>query len=231
MRVLVWGINYHPEQVGIAPKSTALCEHLTREGHEVDMLSTFPYYPRWSKDAQDWHTVYRSDEINGVRVHRCWQFVPRRPSGLRRIVHEASFVAVSMPRALLLKRPDVMVVISPPLLLGAAAWLVSRLKGAPHVLHIQDLQPDGAVALGMVKTQWFVDWLRRLERLSYRKAARVSVISEGMLRRLKQRGVERLLYFPNGIAPVAEEIEREVSVRNRESGARSSCCSTRGISG
>ena len=200
MRVLVWGVNYHPEQVGIAPYNTALCEHLKREGHDVEMVSTFAYYPMWRKAAEDRRQVYRGDTINGVPVHRCWHYVPRAPSGLRRIVHEATFVAVSTPRALLLKRADVIVVVSPPLLLGAAAWLVGRLKGTPHVLHIQDLQPDAAVELGMMDSKWFIGLMRRLERFSYRKAARVSVISEGMLHSLEARGVERLAYFPNWVA-------------------------------
>ena len=200
MRVLVWGVNYHPEQVGIAPYNTALCEHLTREGHEVEMVSTFPYYPMWKKSPEDRRKLFQSCRINGVRVHRCWHFVPGRPSGLRRIVHEASFVLTSTLRALLLKRADVMVVVSPPLLLGAAAWLVGRLKRTPHILHIQDLQPDAAVGLGMLDWKWFIALLRLLEHFNYRAAARVSVISEGMLRALKRRGVERLVYFPNWIA-------------------------------
>lgn len=208
MRVLVWGINYYPERVGIAPYNKALCEHLAREGHEVEMVTTFAYYPMWRKDAADRGRIFRSETIGGVRVRRCWHFVPRAPSGLGRIVHEGSFVGTSTARALLLKRADVIVVVSPPLLLGAAAWLVGRIKRTPHVLHIQDLQPDAAVGLGMVDRPWFIALLRRLERFNYRKAARVSVISEGMLLTLKERGVERLEYFPNWVVSNGGEAER-----------------------
>jgi colanic acid biosynthesis glycosyl transferase WcaI len=210
MRVLVWGVNYYPEQVGIAPYNTALCEYLSREGHEVEMLSTFAYYPMWKKAAADRRRFFRSDHIHGVRVHRCWHYVPARPSGPGRMMHEASFVITSLLRALTLKRADVMVVISPPLLLGAAAWLVGRLKGMPHVLHIQDLQPDAAVDLGMLQHPPFIEFLRRLERFNYRAAARVSVISEGLLDTLRARGVERLAYFPNWIAPSHTEARRGV---------------------
>ena len=150
MRVLVWGVNYHPEQVGIAPYNTALCEYLKRRGHDVEMVSSFPYYPMWKKAPEDRGRLFRSDLVAACAVHRCWHFVPRKPSWLGRVVHEASFVAASTVRMLMLKRADVMVVISPPLLLGAAAWLVGQIKRAPHVLHIQDLQPDAAVGLGML---------------------------------------------------------------------------------
>ena len=172
------------------------------------MISAFAYYPMWKKAAADRRLPYRTDTIQGVRVHRCWHFVPRTPSGLHRIVHEASFVVTSTLRALLLERADVMVVVSPPLLLGAAAWLVGCVKGAPHVLHIQDLQPDAAEGLGMLDRKWLLGLLRKLERFNYRAAARVSVICEGMMRTLKDRGVSRLVYFPNWIPARRPEPER-----------------------
>jgi len=92
--------------------------------------------------------------VNGVPVHRCWHFVPARVSAFKRIVHEGSFVFTSTLRALFLERPDVFVVVSPPLLLGVAAWFVGKLKRAPFVFHVQDMQPDAAVGLGMLKQSW-----------------------------------------------------------------------------
>jgi colanic acid biosynthesis glycosyl transferase WcaI len=208
MRILIWGVNYYPEEIGIAPFNTGLGEYLTKAGHEVEMLTTFPYYPMWEKHAGDTGRLTRTDTVNGVLVHRCWHFVPRRPSGLKRILHEASFVITSTARALTLRRADVMVVVLPPLLLGAGAWLVGWLKRMRHVLHIQDLQPDAAVGLGMLERGWFVEVLRKIERFSYAKAARVSVISEGMMGALRGRGIERLVYFPNWIRSRGKPIER-----------------------
>jgi colanic acid biosynthesis glycosyl transferase WcaI len=151
MRVIVWGINYAPEITGIAPHNVALCEFLQREGHDVEMVTTFAYYPAWRKTAQDRGLIYRTDRINGVRVHRCWHFVPGRVSAWKRILHEATFAFTSTIRVLSLKRSDVYFIASPPLVLGAAAWLVTRLKRAPFIFHVQDLQPDAAVGLGMLR--------------------------------------------------------------------------------
>ena len=53
MRVIVWGINYAPEITGIAPHSVALCEFLKSRGDDVEMLTTFPYYPAWKKRRED----------------------------------------------------------------------------------------------------------------------------------------------------------------------------------
>jgi putative colanic acid biosynthesis glycosyltransferase WcaI len=201
MRVIVWGINYAPEFTGIAPHSVALCEFLHARGADVSMVTAFAYYPSWQKRPEDGGRLYRTDVIDGVPVHRCWQFVPARVSALKRILHEGSFVFTSTLRALFLPRPDVYIVVSPPLLLGVAAWLVGKLKRAPFVFHVQDMQPDAAVGLGMLKPSWFTRALYGLEAFAYRHAARVSGITRGMFRAFQSKGVpeSKLIYFPNAI--------------------------------
>jgi colanic acid biosynthesis glycosyl transferase WcaI len=202
MRAIVWGINYAPEFTGIAPHSVALCEFLHARGDDVSMVTSFPYYPSWEKRAEDRGHLYRIDQINGVPVHRCWHFVPKRVSALKRIFHEASFVFTSTCRALSLPPADVYVLISPPLLLGVAGWVVGEIKDAPFVFHVQDMQPDAAVGLGMLKAGWFTKALYRLESFAYRHAARVSGITQGMLKSFRGKGVSesKLVYFPNAIA-------------------------------
>jgi colanic acid biosynthesis glycosyl transferase WcaI len=201
MRVIVWGINYAPEFTGIAPHNVALCEFLVQQGHDAEMVTSFSYYPTWQKRPEDRGRIYRTDVLNGVPVHRCWHFVPTRVSVLKRILHEGSFVFTSTLRSLCLPRPDVYVVVSPPLLLGVAAWFVGKLKRAPFVFHVQDMQPDGAVGLGMLKATWFTRALYGLEAFAYRSAARVSGITRGMLAAFKSKGVpgSELIYSPNTI--------------------------------
>ncbi|MFN2508045.1 MAG: WcaI family glycosyltransferase [Chthoniobacterales bacterium] len=202
MRVLIWGINYAPEFTGIAPHNVALCEFLRARGHHVEMVTAFSYYPTWRKLPQDGGRLYRKDEINGVPVHRCWHFVPPQVSALKRILHEATFVFTSTLRTLSLPWSDVYVIVSPPLLLGTAGWLVGKLKRAPFIFHVQDMQPDAAVGLGMLREGWFIKALYWLESFAYRSAAKVSGITRGMLVKFRRKGVpeEKLVYFPNAIS-------------------------------
>lgn len=201
MRTIVWGINYAPEFTGIAPHNVALCEFLVRRGDNVEMVTGFPYYPAWKKRTEDRGRIYRTDQINGVAVHRCWQFVPERVSSLKRILHEATFVLTSTLRVLFLSRPDVYLIVSPPLLLGAAGWLVGKIKRVPFVFHVQDMQPDAALGLGMLKSNRIVRFLYAVESFAYRHAARVSGITHGMLRSFAAKGLSesKLVYFPNTI--------------------------------
>jgi colanic acid biosynthesis glycosyl transferase WcaI len=201
LKITVWGINYAPEATGIAPYNAGLCEFLAARGHDVRMLTTFSYYPQWRKAAADGGRLYRTDLMNGVPVHRCWHYVPAagRVTTLRRVWHELTFGVTSALRALTLPRAEIYVVVSPPLILGFFAWLVTRLRGGKFVFHVQDLQPDAAVGLGMVKPGIFTRALYALEAFAYRQAASVSGISDGMMRAFAAKGVpaERRVYFPN----------------------------------
>ena len=201
MRVIVWGINYAPELTGIAPFNTALCEYLSQQGHDVEMVTSFAYYPEWKTRPEDRGTLFRTDLENGVRIRRCWVYVPERVRALKRIVHEASFVAMSLLRVLVLPKPSLFVVVSPPLLLGMAAWIAGIVKRAPFVFHVQDLQPDAAVGLGMLQKGALTRMLYWMEAFAYARAARVSGISGGMIDMFRKKGVpeRKLVCFPNGI--------------------------------
>lgn len=198
MKVTVWGINYRPESTGIAPFNAELAEFLTQEEHEVSVVTGFPYYPQWRKAPGD-RRFYRTERINGVKVHRCGQYVPKRVTTLRRIAHELSFGLTSLLRVLFLPRADVYVVVSPPLCLGFFAWLAMLVKRSPYVFHVQDLQPGAAVGLGMVKGRTFIRLLYALEAFAYRHAAAVSGISDGMMEEFRRKGVpaRKRVYFPN----------------------------------
>lgn len=202
MRIIVWGINYAPEQTGIGPYNTALCEFLAERGHEVEMVTGFEYYPHWEKKPGDRGRFFRDDERAGVKIHRCWLFVPRQVQALKRMAHELSFVISSLARVLFLKRPDTYVVVSPPLLLGLAGAVAGFLKRAPFVFHVQDLQPDAAIRLGMLRgDRWLARILYGLESLSYSSATRISGISPGIVRLLSEKKVpaHKILYIPNGV--------------------------------
>lgn len=219
MRIVVWGINYAPEVTGIAPYNTGLCRFLAERGHEVHMVTTFSYYPQWRKAPDDQGRLYRKDSDGAISVHRCWHFVPPRPSTLRRIAHELSFGLTSLIRVLTLPRADIYVVISPPLIIGPFAWLASRLRRSQYVFHVQDLQPDAALGLGMVKPGLFTQLLFMVEAFAYRRAALVSGISQGMLDAFTRKGVPAVKrwYFPNWIpdkleskAPVSSDAFRRL---------------------
>ncbi|MDQ3625319.1 MAG: glycosyltransferase, partial [Verrucomicrobiota bacterium] len=129
------------------------------------------------------------------------------------------FVITTFLRILTLPAADVVIVVSPPLALGIAAAALRVLKRMPFIFHVQDLQPDAALSLGLLKQGWIRTILFWLERFSYRNAARVSGISHGMLEAFRSKGIaeSKLIYFPNGVSiPPAEGFSSRGAFRARQ---------------
>ena len=172
----------------------------------------FPYYPAWKKRQEDGGRLFGTEKINGVRVLRCWQYVPKRLTTAKRLLHELSFVVLSFLRLLFASRSDLLIVVSPPLLLGLAARFICLLRGGRYLFHLQDLQPDSAINLGMVKSPLLIRVFKTLESLAYRGAWRISGVSGGMLGVLLKHGVPeaKLRHFPNGTEPVYPGAEGKI---------------------
>jgi colanic acid biosynthesis glycosyl transferase WcaI len=207
MRILLYGINFAPEPVGIGKYSGELATWLGRRGHGVRVITAQPYFPGWRLGNGD-KTVsnrYSSAERAGVEVRRCPLWVPRRPGGLTRLVHLASFALTSLPVLLAQRhwRPQVVITVAPAFFCAPGALLLGRLCGRRcwSWLHIQDFELDAAFELGMLKGKWLRGLAEGWERRTLRGFDRVSSISTAMVQRAQQKGVEarRAVLLPNWV--------------------------------
>jgi colanic acid biosynthesis glycosyl transferase WcaI len=188
MKILILSINYWPEVTGIGAFTTYRAEYLAASGHDVEVCTTFPYYPEWKVPPAYSGKLFASEARNGVSIRRSYAYVPSPATSVKRIVHEASFICSVMASAALCKRPDVLLVISPPLGLAVPAILLSRLWRIPYVFDVEDLQPDSAADLGMLPGP-AVKLLYALERVAYRHAKLVTTLTATMRERIVSKGV------------------------------------------
>lgn len=189
MKILFLGINYWPEETGIAVFTTGRCEYLAARGHEAAICTGMPYYPEWRIAERYRRRLFASESRNGVRILRSWLYVPRQVTSARRILHEGSFIAMATIRALGAWKPEIIVAVAPPLGLAIPAIMLSRLWRIPYVFHVTDLQPDAAVDLGMLHEGRLTKALYALEHLAYQKAALVSTLTEAMRDRIVEKGI------------------------------------------
>ncbi|BAZ92990.1 glycosyltransferase [Thiohalobacter thiocyanaticus] len=207
-RLLLVSINYLPEMTGIGKYSGEMAEWLASRGVEVEVVTAPPYYPAWKVSPEYGSYLYRRETINGVGITRCPLWVPARPSGLKRILHLASFALSAFPVIVwkaVRMRPDIVFVVEPPLFCAPSALLAAGLGGAQSWLHVQDFEVDAAFDLGVLKARWLRKLVLKTESWLMRRFARVTTISERMLERLSQKGVEpeRVGLLPNWV-----ELER-----------------------
>ena len=187
MRILILSINYWPEVTGIGAFTTYRAEYLAATGHEVEVCTTFPYYPNWKVPPEYSGKLGLKEKRNGVSIVRSYSYISTRVTALKRILFEASFIIGVTLRALLRKRPDVLLVVSPPLGLAATAILLSRLWSIPYVFDVEDLQPDSASDLGMLP-KWAVKLLYKVENAAYRHARLVTTLTPSMRQKIIAKG-------------------------------------------
>jgi colanic acid biosynthesis glycosyl transferase WcaI len=187
MRVIVLSVNYWPEVTGIGALTTYRAEYLAGVGHEVEVCTTFPYYPDWKVPPEYSGKLGRKEKRNGVSIVRSYAYVPNPVTPLKRILFEASFIIGVTLRALMRKRPDVLLVVSPPLGLATTAILLSRLWSVPYVFDVEDLQPDSASDLGMLP-KWAVKLLYKVENAAYRHARLVTTLTQSMRQKIVDKG-------------------------------------------
>jgi colanic acid biosynthesis glycosyl transferase WcaI len=199
MRIVVLSINYWPEETGIGPVTTWRCEYLASRGHDVTVCTTFPYYPQWKVDERHRKGFWQREERNGVTILRSFAWIPAKVSPVRRILFEMSFLASNLARTLSARKPELLLVISPPLGLAITARLLGRFWRIPFVYDVMDLQPDAAADLGMLRQGAFLRTLYGLERFAYRHADLVSTLTEGMRQRIIGKAISpnKVALFPS----------------------------------
>jgi colanic acid biosynthesis glycosyl transferase WcaI len=207
VRILLYGINYSPEPVGIGKYSGELAGWLASRGHGVRVITAPPYFPSWrlGNGDESVRNRYGRERLAGVEVRRCPLWVPRRPSGLTRLLHLASFALMSLPVLLAQRRwrPDVVLTVAPAFFCAPGALLLGRLcgRGTVRWLHIQDFELDAAFELGMLKGKVLRGLAEGWERRTLRGFDRVSSISAAMVERAVAKGVaaERAVLLANWV--------------------------------
>lgn len=193
MRILLVGINYAPDLIGVAKYNAELCEGLASFGHEVRVVTAPPYYPEWQIPREYGGWSYRHEAINGISVTRSPIYVPNQPTGAKRLLHHASFALTSFWPTLtsaLRWHPNVVFSVAPSLMSAAfSAWIARRI-GALSWLHLQDFEIDAAFDLGLLANRQLRTPMVAIERQILRSFDHVSTISPQMLSRLKYKGVD-----------------------------------------
>lgn len=203
MRVLIYSANFAPETVGIGRYSGDMASWLAGQGHAVRVVAAPPYYPDWKVHPDYRHPRYRREQWQGMTIWRAPLWVPSSPGGLKRVLHLMSFALASFPVMLrqIFWRPQLVITVAPAIMCAPAGWLVARLSGARAWLHVQDFEIDIAFQMSLLKSNWLQRLALGIERWLLRRFDNVSSISNRMVERLVNKGVdkERTRHFPNWV--------------------------------
>lgn len=203
MRIVIYGLNYHPDEIGVAKYTTELADWLHSKDYEVVVVTAVPYYPAWRVPRKYKKFRLFIEVINGVRVYRVPIYVPKYPGGWRRAAHLLSFAFFSAPVLAFVTlrfRPDIMLTIVPTLLAAPVARIIAAFVGCKTWLHVQDLEIDAALGLNFLQGRVIQKILRGIEKLSYSKFDVVSSISSKMVEKVSKKiGGKQVYIFRNWV--------------------------------
>lgn len=200
MKILVVSLYYEPDRCqSNGPIIRALCDDLAEAGHEVTVLASFPHYncdEVWPEYRGRW---FQRDRVGRVNVIRSYIFVPHKRSGWQRILNYLSFNISSTLAGLFAGKQDVIFVMSPPLTIGLTAFVLGLLKRIPFCYNLQDIWPEVAVKLGMLRGRKLIAFFEAMEKFIYRHSRRIFAISDEFKANLIAKGVaaDKIEVIPN----------------------------------
>lgn len=201
MKLLIYGINFSPEPIGIGKYTGAMATWFSGQSVKTRVITAQPYYPNWEIYQGFKRFNYSKEVIEGTLVIRCPLYVPAEPTTLKRLLHLGSFALSSMIKvvAQIPWRPDCIVLVVPTLACALQALLIARVTGSKTVIHIQDFEVDLVTGLTEAQPGLMALIALKAERWLLRRFDYVSTISEGMRQRAIGKGVNenRLILFPN----------------------------------
>ena len=188
---------FHPDSSASSLLFTDLFKRLAADGTRITALCGFP-----SKDSrEEVGSLPRRETVWGIDIVRCGARIQGKRHVLSRAIAYGSFLAHAGWKLLWLGRHATVVGGTDPPFTSIALWLVSRFGRFGYECILLDVYPDGLVALGSLKgTSLLTRLWRRLNRLSYARARRLTVIGRDMVARLqRQYGIDPagVVYVPH----------------------------------
>jgi len=211
-RVLLIGGNFFPELTGIGKYNGEMMDKLASMGYQCTVVTTFPYYPHWQIQSpytrssrwfkKELKPVATLSGKGAIQLFRCPHYVPQKPTGLKRMVSDFTFTFTAFIKILQLlfaKKYDFVLVVAPPFHLGLLGILYKKIRGAKLIYHIQDLQIDAARDFQLIKSQFIINSLLKVEKFILKHVDVVSSISQGMIKKIESKFAGKVIFFPNWV--------------------------------
>jgi len=191
MRILLLTAYFPPDTGSASHLFYELGKSLLKSGHEVKVVTSIPgYFP--SGDVSKYkHKLFMNEKLDGLDTLRIAAPKFPRHIPLTRGIWQFYLAFVFFLSLFFMKKVDVILIYSPPLTLGLTGWAVSRLKRIPVVLNVQDLFPQSAIDLGVLRNKILIKIFYCLEKFIYGKMDLVSVHSLGNKEYILSKGMKK----------------------------------------
>lgn len=188
MKILLICAFFPPEVGSAAHLYYELGQALQARRHEVTVLTGLPRYHVIEKSKHSRNRPVISETYHGLRVFRVFNLdIPWNVPLLRGLDQFLSAFCFGVAGCFL-PPFDIALVYSPPLPLAVATYFMGRLRCKPTILNVQDIFPQSAIDLGVLKNPWLIRCFKSMEAFAYRHFRLTVAHSEGNRRYIVSRG-------------------------------------------
>jgi glycosyltransferase involved in cell wall biosynthesis len=188
LHVAFFNRSYYPDTAATGQLLTELCESLVHDhGCRVSVVAGVPLLPASAPASSREHagaSIVGRERHAGVEILRArgTRFSKRRFFG--RFANYVSYFLSASWAGLRLDRPDVIIALTDPPIIGLAACLASRRYGVPFVMSYRDVFPEVARLLEDFHAESVNAVLQQVNRFLVRRADRVIALGDSMRTRL-----------------------------------------------
>ena len=183
MNVILMNQFFWPDSAPTARLLTDLANHLAERGWSVTVFCGSGTYAKIGREQHP-------DMASNIKVFRCPTFPFARNLPVR-LLSYATFLAGSIVIGLLGPRPDLVITLTTPPLLGIVGTILKRFTGARHFSWEMDLYPEVGIDLGVFDPHSrLIRELVKVAALIRRRADGILALGPCMRQRLIDSGVD-----------------------------------------
>lgn len=170
-----------------------------KDDYDIKIITWMPNYPTWIKPKlYKWRLFKKNIWKYWEEIVRTYEFATKNEGSFLRMLNYLSFMISSLIYGLLSRRPDLIIVTSPPLFTAISVLFLNKIRKIPYILEVRDLWPDSIVALGFMKESslnykvffWFENKL-------YENADKIIWVTKWINDTIERKGINKEKYFYN----------------------------------
>lgn len=189
MHILLFNRSFYPDLESTGQLTTELCNELTKYGYDVDVIcgASYLYGKRKNK------SLIEKDNYNSVKILRGYGTTLPKKYLFFRLINLGTYYIVAFLSGFhfVKNKPNVVISMTDPPLLGLLGIFFSILYRAKFIYYCQDIYPDVGIVSGKLRNPILNSILTISNLLSYKLANKIIVIGETMKKRLESKGVDK----------------------------------------
>lgn len=191
MNILFLTDNFPPECNASASRVYERACYWIKWGHQVTVITSAPNFPEGKVYPGYKNRWYHVEHMDGIKVVRVKTFISANKGILLRIIDFVTFMFSSIVAGFFQKKPDVVMATSPQFFAAVGGWVISFFKVKPFIFELGDLWPASIIAVGVMKDNFVLKIMEKLELFLYRKSTVVISLTNAFREDLIRRGIDK----------------------------------------